>query len=178
MAAIFLTYHEMDSTIADELAVHLESIGHKVKKSATDAEAGEYIDDFIKENIKNNSYIITIFSANIFANIDEINYILTVMLEEYFDKKTNKFIPIALDDSYKKPDFYVQIIKILDHKIKELKPLLEELEKMDAPTEPITDEIQNLKEVRNAIGKAIRKLKRMKLINLNKGFGEVSKAIP
>lgn len=176
MATVFLTFHTNDSEASLELLGVLQNCGHHVTRNKEDAKAGENLDTFFKNNINNNAYIVSLLSKHSFTDINDNREILGMMISSFFNEN-KKFIPVALDNAYKDPNFYMESIKIINKKIEEYRVIAEELDELKASKIPIESDLNALIDARNQLGAFIQRLKEIKVATRSDHFKDVTSAI-
>jgi hypothetical protein len=154
---VFISYNHNDKDMSQAVKNYLEENGCDVSIDVEDMQAGESIQSFIQDKIKENHFIISLVSENSLQSGWVGKESTATFFAEWLTDK--QFIPVALDDKMHDSAFYVQILETIASKLKDRKNLVKKLDKLGGDPRPIQDEINRLFDLRSNIGIIIQKLK-------------------
>jgi hypothetical protein len=177
---VFISYNHKDKEMSVAVKTYLEENGCDVTIDVEDMQAGESIQSFIQDKIKENHYIVSLVSENSLQSGWVGKESTAAFFSEWLADK--QFIPVALDTKFHDTDFYIEILESLDTKIKVNLKKIKKINSLGADSRPVQDENNRLFDLKSNIGIIIQKLKSVLTVdisaaNFEDGMAKVIKRI-
>jgi TIR domain/Effector-associated domain 11 len=162
---VFISYNHKDKNMSLAVKNYLIENGCDVTIDVDDMQAGESIQSFIQEKIKENHYILSLVSENSLQSGWVGKESTAAFFSEWLADK--QFIPVALDSKFHDMDFYIEILENLDTKIKENLKKIKKINNLGADSRPVQDENNRLFDLKSNIGIIIQKLKSILTVDIS-----------
>jgi hypothetical protein len=154
---VFISYNHNDKEMSQAVKNYLEDNGCDVTIDVEDMMAGELIQNFIQDKIKENEFIISIVSANSLQSSWVGKESTASFFGEFLSDK--KFIPVAIDQSFMNDEFYLDSILGINKKIKDKEDYAKKLKKLGSTPLSIQNEIKRLSDLKSNFDDVIQRLK-------------------
>lgn len=162
---VFISYSHKDKDVADMVKKVLVENGIEVTIDRENMEAGEFINNFIRDSIRDNNFILSIVSENSLRSGWVGKESTASFFAEWLSDK--HFIPVYINPSFFEPKFYIDTLKYIAAKEMELKSTMAEIEQYKGDTRPFNDEYDKLFDLRSNLGLIIQRLKSVLVIDIS-----------
>jgi hypothetical protein len=177
---VFISYNHKDAEMSQAVKNFLEENGCDVTIDVEDMKAGESIQSFIQDKIKENHYILSLVSQNSLKSGWVGKESTAAFFATWLADK--QFIPVDLDGAFQDEMFYLNTVREINKKVKEKRAIVAELEAEGADPRPLNTEIYRLNDLKNNLGQIIENLKgvltvKIDAANFEDGMKKVMKKI-
>lgn len=162
---VFISYNHKDKDVADRVKKVLVENGIEVTIDRDNMEAGESINNFIRDSIRDNNFILSIVSENSLRSGWVGKESTASFFAEWLSDK--HFIPVYINPSFFEPKFYVDTLKYIAVQEAELKSTMAEIELLKGDTRPFKDDYDKLFDLRNNLGLIIQRLKNVLVTDIS-----------
>ncbi|HAD14542.1 MAG TPA: hypothetical protein DCF33_19125 [Saprospirales bacterium] len=161
---VFISYSQKDMLAMRAVKNYLEGHDVHVHIDLNDLSAGESIQGFIDEALRNNNFVISIISKNSLQS----GWVSKELVVAKFLNKTNSYwIPVSIDDAWSNNQFYFEATKEIDKKITEARKQITIAIKGNLDISPFIDDEKRLQELKANLGTTISDLKSVLVVDIS-----------
>lgn len=179
-ATVFISYSHKDKGVVDRIAKHLKENGIEVVIDREVMKAGQSIQQFIEQSIRQSHFVLSVVSANSLTSGWVSKESLAASYAEWLDEKY--FLPARLDDEFFKPEFQVVAVRAINEQVESLRKTIKELEEIGGDPRDLQSDVAQLVDLKSNLPKVIRKLKDVLTVDLreehfNEGLAQIVRTI-
>jgi len=157
---VFISYNhnDTDKVLSINDAINISKSGIKITIDIESMKFGDNITDFIGKSIKGTDFTLSIISNNSLLS----PWVMLETLETFMYEKVNlnsKFLPVIIDKSFYKPEFYVEAVTHIEKAIVTLNKQQTQIRKKYLPTTDLNNQIERHITLRNNLDKVLSKLR-------------------
>lgn len=155
---VFISYNHGDGEIAKKLITALRANGIDVTIDIESMKAGEKIEDFIENSIRNTDVTLSIVSNKSLLSAWVAMETINTFYHEKFSAN-RKFVAGFIDDDFFQIRFRLDATRQLDEKISEIDKLIPEYIENSIDTIDLNNEKSRLHKLRSSLGDILLRLK-------------------
>ena len=163
--SVFISYNHNDSATANKLKKALQAHGVAVIIDSEAMAAGEDIEDFIIQSIKESDITLSVVSKkSLLSGWVAMESINTLYSEKFGDGE--KFIACYIDDDFFEDDFALGAAVIIDEDLEKLKQTIADHDKKDLGTKHLDRKKDRLRKLRNGLDDILVRLRGSLTLNI------------
>ncbi|MFN0176092.1 MAG: TIR domain-containing protein [Saprospiraceae bacterium] len=167
---VFISYSHQDGFAMRAVKDFLAKKKTKVYIDINDLSAGDSIQGFIDEALRNNDFVISIISAN---SLRSGWVSKELVVAKYLSKTNSNWIPVSIDDAWANNKFFFDANTEIDKKINEVRLQIKNALESDLDISPFTDELKRLQDLKANLGSTISDLKNVLVVDISGNLFEV-----
>lgn len=163
-AKVFISYTHQDSFAMKAVKEYLEKKKVKVYIDLNDLSAGESIQGFIDEALRNNDFVISVISQN---SLRSGWVSKELVVAKYLNKTSSNWIPVSIDDAWSNNQFFFDANKQIEKQIAEVREQIGNAIKENLDISPFIDDEKRLQDLKANLGTTISDLKKVLVIDIS-----------
>ena len=167
---VFISYSHLDSFAMKAVKEYLAKKKIKATIDLNDLSAGESIQGFIDQALKNNDFVISIISQN---SLRSGWVSKELVVAKYLNKTNSNWIPVSIDNAWSNNKFFFEANTEIDKKIAEARTQISDAIKGNLDISPFIDEEKRLQELKANLGTTISDLKKVLVIDISGQLFEI-----
>ncbi|MFQ5628945.1 MAG: toll/interleukin-1 receptor domain-containing protein [bacterium] len=172
-SSVFISYNHNDKEVALKLKTVLEENSIQVRIDREAMQAGEDIKGFIEDSIRETDVTLSVVSNQSLLSA----WVAMETINTFYHEKFNsdkKFIACYIDDDFFRTDFLLEAIDKIDVRITEIDEMISRYNEKKLDTVDLNDEKTRLFELRNSLGKFLKRLRNTLCLDIRENMFGVS----
>jgi hypothetical protein len=161
---VFISYSHKDIFAMRSVKSFLESNGVHIHVDLNDLSAGDEIQGFIDEALRNNDFVISIISEN---SLRSGWVSKELVVAKYLNKTNSNWLPISIDNAWSNNKFFFDANKEIEKKINEVRIQIKKAIENDLDISPFTDDLKRLQDLKANLGSTISDLKNVLVVDVS-----------
>ena len=170
---VFISYNHADADAADRLRSALEAAGIGVRIDRAAMGAGEDIESFIRDSIRETDVTLAVISQRSLLSAWVAMEATTTFVQESVSGRY-RFIACYLEDDFFRHDFLIDATDRIDERIAEIDALIPEYAERKIDTVDLNGEKSRLFALRNSLGDFLKRLRGSLTLDVRDGAFEES----
>lgn len=168
---VFISYNHKDISCVEKVKDFLKNHNVSITIDSEKLTIGDSIHQFIKSSVKNTSITLSFVSTKSIESVwVALESAYTLQLAEFSDKR---FIACLLDHKIFEPEYKIEIVNLIDEKLKTYQELINISLEKGIGIEDYAEDLKRYKNLRDNIDKIINYIKTHLALDLTQGISDV-----